>query len=253
MTAPEDRPPDVLWAAPPTHSAAGRPGWALPVLAIGILCALVVAAVSRTYFQGQAEGDSPSLAMAYTFMLGPFLAVGVPLVVIGALGAIRPWSSTRPWLKVVVAAGGIGLFLIALIGPGFLFSKPQVAGTGTVAGLPGQASGWSGSVECTRAGETLRVVAAVPGSTLSRDALSTSLNVGAIDLADEGTAYEIHVDVRADGTEFMIWAQGIGSALSPAITDVAADGANGTFTSLPVPILHPDDPLSTVDIAWDCD
>ena len=69
----------------------------------------------------------------------------------------------------------------------------------------------------TRAGKTLRVVAGVPGSALSRDALMTSRNVGAVALADDSTAYEIHVDVVGAQVEVMLWSQGIESPL-PAET-----------------------------------
>ena len=102
-----------------------RPWWAHPVLAAGILCSLGVAWISARYFAGQAEGDPPSQAMAYGFAQAPFLVAGIPLLLIGSLATIRPWTRGRPWLPWAASAGVIVWFLVAMQGPAFLFAAPS--------------------------------------------------------------------------------------------------------------------------------
>ena len=257
MTTSEDRPPDhdpsPGWVTPPSAAPTDRRGWALPALVLGIVCLVVVAIISANYFIGQSAGDPPSLALAYTFMAGPFLLVGLPLVLVGSFGWIRPWSGRRQRLRVAVPVAAIGLFVVALRGPGLLFTKPVTLGTGSVSGLPGQTSAWSGAVECTWSDRWLRVVAGVPGSTLSRDALSTSRYPQAADLADkDGAAYEIHLDVYDEETDLTVWSGDFGSPSEAASVAVEPGKARGRFVSEPDSILHFDDPPSIVDVTWDC-
>jgi len=124
MTSDQDRRtgpgPNVLWEAPPRSTK--RPRWALPVLFVGLLCWLMVASISIGYAKGQADGESPSLAFAYGLRLLPFLVASLPLLMVGALGAVRPWSQDRPWIRVVVIAGVVFSLFIALEAPGLLIT-----------------------------------------------------------------------------------------------------------------------------------
>ena len=246
-----ERDSGTLWV-PPSQSSSARPRWALPVLLVGLVCLLVVAVVSALYFAGQAEGDAPSLALAYLVLLGPFLLIGLPLVLAGSLGLARPWAHRRPWLPIAIVAAGVGLFLFALEGPGLLFTKPVMRGTATVAGLPGQTSVWSGSVECTQAGPLLQVEAAIAGSTLSREVLSRSRNPMAGGLADDSPAYEISLDVADDEAHLTVWSSGFGSSAPAAAQVVEPGGRRGTYRSTPKSINHVDDPPSVIDVTWDC-
>ena len=217
------------------------------------MCWVVVTVISANYFIGQAAGDSPSLALAYFFMAGPFLLVGPLFVMVGSLGWIRPWSGRRQWLRVAVPVAAIALFAVALQGPGLFFTKPVTHGTGIVSGLPGQTSAWSGAVECTWSDTWLRVVAAVPGTTLSRQALSASRNPHAVALADEGgAAFEINLDVYDDRTDLIVWSDGFGSPSAADTLAVEPGKARGSFLSEPDSILHVDDPPSIVNVTWDC-
>jgi hypothetical protein len=72
--------------------------------------------------QDLAQGPSPSLAMASTFALAPFLIAGLPLLLAGTLGVALPWRRQRPWVPAAIVVGMIGLLLLMLAGPGFVIS-----------------------------------------------------------------------------------------------------------------------------------
>jgi hypothetical protein len=119
VTDSQDPPPERgIWeglaTAPPSTTV---PRWAVPALVIGIGCYLAVAWISADYFAGLAGGESPSLAMAYMFGQVPFLLLGVPLMMAGALGIARPWTARRPWLRIPIVAAVIGWVFVALQGP----------------------------------------------------------------------------------------------------------------------------------------
>ena len=117
---PEPR-PAVTWAAAPPETEPGvRPGWAIPVFAIGLLCSLVVAWVSAAYFAKLADGMPPSLGLGYTMALAPFLLVAPILLWVGGLAAARPWSGRRSWLKPVIVVAVIAWMLLMLQGPSLL-------------------------------------------------------------------------------------------------------------------------------------
>ncbi len=101
-----------------------RPRWALPVLIAGILCSVVVGWQSADYFRRVAAGEPPSVMMLYTISLIPLLAIGLGLLVPGAVATVRPWSSRRPWLPWLVAGGAIAWFVVMLVGPGLLYPPP---------------------------------------------------------------------------------------------------------------------------------
>jgi hypothetical protein len=61
--------------------------------------------------------------MAASFGMLPFLAVGLPLMLVGAFAAARPWSARGPWLRVAVIAGVIVWFVVVLQGPALLFVR----------------------------------------------------------------------------------------------------------------------------------
>jgi hypothetical protein len=92
------------------------PGWAVPVLIIGIACSLVVAKISYDYF----AGGVPGVAMAYMFGQLPFLVVGVPCMLFGALGLARPRTARRPLMRIVVLVGTLAWWYLALEGPNLL-------------------------------------------------------------------------------------------------------------------------------------
>lgn len=116
-----DRRPDERWPLPPARAApTAVPGWARLALIAGVLCSFVVAWISAQYFGALARGQPPSVGMVYMIELAPFLLVGVPLLLVGALGAIRPWSSRRPWLRPVIVVGAIAWFLVCLQGPALI-------------------------------------------------------------------------------------------------------------------------------------
>jgi hypothetical protein len=124
---PDEGPPPVLtpgWPPPPVHDTGPRPRppWALPLLLIGFTCSIVVAWISADYAIGQAQGDAPSISMAYAFQMAPFLLAGVPLMLAGALGTARPWMHGRPWLGLVVIGGVLAWFLLVIQGPVSLIS-----------------------------------------------------------------------------------------------------------------------------------
>ncbi len=192
--------------------------------------------------------------MAYMITLTPLLAVGLPLLLVGAMAAVRPWSNRRPWLRWAVAAGAITWFLVVLQGPALLFAKPISVGTGSVDGLPGLLGVWEGEVRCSRTAETgLTVEAAIAGSALSREELATSLNSDAAAMADlNGTAYQVRATVKGGRAELIVREMGFGTPLTAATVEIAPEGVGGTIVSEPGTILHTDDPGSVVTMTWDC-
>jgi hypothetical protein len=192
--------------------------------------------------------------MVYTITLAPLLAVGLPLLLAGAVAAVRPWSNRRPWLRRAVAAGAITWFLVMLQGPALLFAKPITRGTGSVDGLPGLLGVWEGEVRCSRTAETgLTVEAAIAGSVLSREELAKSLNSDAAAMADlDGTAYQVSATVKGDQADLVVSEMGFGTPLTGATVDIAPEGVGGTIVSEPGAILHTDDPGSVVTMTWDC-
>ena len=117
------------WELPTEPSPTGRPRWAIPALLIGVACSVGVAWISAEYFAGQASGDPPSLAFAYMNPQIPFLLLGVPVMLTGALGFARPWVSRRAagrsGVELVLVAGVIvavmAWWILALQGPDLLF------------------------------------------------------------------------------------------------------------------------------------
>ena len=51
----------------------------------------------------------------------PFLLLGVPLLLFGALGVARPWTARRPWARLVVIGSVIAWMLAILQGPDLFF------------------------------------------------------------------------------------------------------------------------------------
>ena len=92
------------------------PGWAVPALIIGIASSLVVAKISYDYF----AGGVPGVAMAYMFGQLPFLGVGVPCVLFGALGLARPHTARRPLLRIIILGGTLAWWYVVLEGPKLL-------------------------------------------------------------------------------------------------------------------------------------
>jgi hypothetical protein len=85
------------WLRPITtrlRPIASRLAWAL--LALGVLCSLVVYWMSTDYAIGQAQGDPPSIAMAYTFVELPWLVGGTVLMLSGALLLVTRSRWNRP-------------------------------------------------------------------------------------------------------------------------------------------------------------
>jgi hypothetical protein len=117
----DPKPPRDWGVTQPSPISSERPGWAVPVLAAGFLCSLCVGWLSFQYFASLSRGAPPSIAMAASFGMLPFLAVGLPLMLVGAFAAARPWSTRGPWLRVAVIAGVILWFFIVLQGPAVLF------------------------------------------------------------------------------------------------------------------------------------
>ena len=107
---------------PPRPRSFERPHWALPVFILGVLCSLMIGWISARWAQDLAQGASPSLAMASTFALAPFLIAGLPLLLAGTLGVARPWRRQRPWLPAAIVVGVIGWLFVMLAGPGFVIS-----------------------------------------------------------------------------------------------------------------------------------
>jgi hypothetical protein len=180
----------------------------------------------------------------------PILLAGLPLLLIGSLAALRPWSHRWPWLRWAVGAGVIVWFLVVLQGPALLFAKTTTRGTGSVDGLPGQQMAWSGGVTCSWGRETgLGVVAAVRGTALSRSALATSLNPEAVEKADVNrTAYEVRVDIKGDQVELNLWDDQFGVPLTGETVEVADEGDRGRIVTEPRSILNVDDPPSTMTL-----
>jgi hypothetical protein len=100
----------------PQQPSTSVPGWAVPVLIIGIACSVVVAKVSYDYF----ASGVPGLAMAYMFGQIPFLAIGVPCVLFGALGLARPRTARRPVLRIIILVGALVWWYLVLEGPKLL-------------------------------------------------------------------------------------------------------------------------------------
>jgi hypothetical protein len=59
--------------------------------------------------------------MAYMLSQLPFLLLGVPLLLFGALGVARPWTARRPWTRLVIIGGVIAWMLAVLQGPDLFF------------------------------------------------------------------------------------------------------------------------------------
>jgi hypothetical protein len=109
--------PRVVWDAPPVRQPSTTvPRWAVAALVIGVACSLVVAKMSYDYF-GKGE---PWLAMAYMFEEIPFFAVGVPLMLYGALGVARPRTARRPLLGTLIVMGVVAWWYLVLDGPRLL-------------------------------------------------------------------------------------------------------------------------------------
>lgn len=79
-----------------------RPWWALPVLAAGLPCLVGVAWLAAQYFAALARGAPPSIALPASIAHLPFLISGLPLQMIGAVAAVRPWSQRRSGLPLAV-------------------------------------------------------------------------------------------------------------------------------------------------------
>jgi hypothetical protein len=127
MTDRDKRPakrPDTLWGPPrpPKREVTMVSPLAVVVLVAGIVCLLVVAWISANYAAGQVEDESPSLSFVYTIFLAPFLLASVPLLLIGSLYAVRPWSASRPWLPWAIVAVVAIAVAVALVGPGLIVS-----------------------------------------------------------------------------------------------------------------------------------
>jgi hypothetical protein len=117
---PPPPPPPVLWTMPePAHvdGPRPRPRWALPSLILGIACSLAIAWISADYAAYLARGGSPAVSFVYTMYAAPVLIVGIPLLIAGALGVVRPWTFERPWLRWIAAACVIGWLLVVGQGP----------------------------------------------------------------------------------------------------------------------------------------
>ena len=114
----------VLWGPPPPPKpmVTTVSPWAILMLVAGIVCSLVVAWVSYQYFLALAAGMPPSLGLGYTFGLAPFLLASVPLLLIGSLRVVRPWSNRRPWLPWLIVFGVVVWLLVVLAGPDLLVS-----------------------------------------------------------------------------------------------------------------------------------
>ena len=110
-------PPRGAWEGLPVQQPSTTvPRWAVPVLLVGIACSLVVAKISYDYF----ASGTPGVAMAYMLGSLPYLVVGVPSVLFGALGVARPHTARRPLLRVVILVGVIVWWYVVLEGPRLL-------------------------------------------------------------------------------------------------------------------------------------
>jgi hypothetical protein len=122
--APPPPAPSVGWPPPLTEPGPNdfrSPLWARIAIVVGIGCSLVVLYLSTEFAIGQAEGDSPSVAMGYGIAQLPFLVVGIPLLLIGLLRHFKWQLMQRPGLGPVVVLGGIALWtLFTLGGPGLI-------------------------------------------------------------------------------------------------------------------------------------
>lgn len=220
------------------QTAAERPRWALPALLIGIGCSLVIAWGSIDSAAGQAEGEGPS-SMVYTMRMTPFLLVGVPTMLAGAWGVVRPWSRRRPWLPWTAVGAGVLWFLLVLGGPGLAAPDTTGAGSATVVGLPDQVAPWSGVVECERVGAAIGTVRArVP-----------------VDRAGGTTTFGIDL-ILGDGDPTMIIgdaATGGGSYVSADRFESGDEWATGTMVAAIPGILHRDAPTSVVTVTWECE
>jgi hypothetical protein len=98
--APTAYPAPTADAVPPA-----TPLWAPVAFVIGLLCSLGVAWMSVLYYTDLSNGESPSVAMVYTIRDAPLLAVGVPLLIAGALGLARRWTHRRSWLRLPIIVG----------------------------------------------------------------------------------------------------------------------------------------------------
>jgi hypothetical protein len=98
------------------------PPWALPLLLIGFACSIVVAWISADYAVGLTQGDAGSISLVYSFRMAPFLLAGVPLMLAGALGTVRPWRHGRPWLGPVVVGAVLAWFVLVVQAPVSLIS-----------------------------------------------------------------------------------------------------------------------------------
>jgi hypothetical protein len=105
------------WEPPPAwRPSATVPRWAVPSLVISIACSLAVAKISYDYFASHA----PGVAMAYMFGQIPFLVVGLPLMLYGALGVAAPRTARQPLLRIPVVAGVIVWWYLVLDAPKLL-------------------------------------------------------------------------------------------------------------------------------------
>ncbi len=111
------------WPTPPPRPAWTRSrNWDVAALLAGFVCSVVVGLISVGYAKALADGQPPSIAMVSTIEMAPFLLVGFPLLLIGCLRVIRPWTVRRPWLSLVTVAGVIAWFLLVLEAPVLLLS-----------------------------------------------------------------------------------------------------------------------------------
>ena len=80
----------------------------------GVLCSLVVYWMSTDYAIGQAQGDPPSIAMAYAFGELPFLAASTILMLSGALLLVSRSRWNRPEIVLAAIFAVLAWQLIAL-------------------------------------------------------------------------------------------------------------------------------------------
>jgi hypothetical protein len=99
----------------PTHAGQRpRPRWAWPALVLGLACSLMVAWIEADYAAALARGEPPSLSLVYGMRQVPFLLAGLPLLVVGVIGVLRPWTGGRRWLTWAAVGGGIGWYAVAM-------------------------------------------------------------------------------------------------------------------------------------------
>ena len=97
---------------PPPDRPVTRPKWAYPVLVLGLLCSLLIVWFGTQFYIAKAGGEPETVTMKYTVLLRPLLYAAIPLMFVGTLGAIRPWTRGRWWAFIPV---GIALFVWLLV------------------------------------------------------------------------------------------------------------------------------------------